>query len=158
MADIIPLAGDAYDRSNEQQARRAIEDRIGDIESRISLLFTTIGTLALGEQDISLVNGANNDIGAGYAAYVRISGPSASFSITGISGGERGRILLIRNTTAQQMTIANQSGSSAAANRIITQTAADLVLTGANGQSAVLVYDATTERWIVFAKQESSDT
>lgn len=158
MAEIFPLASATYDKSNEQQTRRAIEDRILDIENRLSLLLTTYGTLSLGEVDIAAVNGNNNDFAIGYASYVRLTGPSASFAITGIQAGERGRIVFIRNTTAQQMTISNQSASSVAGNRFITQTGADLVLTGATGQSVVLIYDATTERWIVIAKQESSDT
>ena len=154
---ILPLASDDYDRSNEQQTRRAIEDRLSDIETRVSSLLTTYGTLSLGEQDITLVNGTNSDVAIGYATYVRISGPTAAFTITGLAGGEKGRFVFIRNTTAQQMTLVNQL-TSTATNRIITQTLADLVLTGANGQSAVLLYDSVAARWVVIAKQESSDT
>lgn len=89
---------------------------------------------------------------------MRVSGPTGSFTITGIADGEAGRPLVIRNSTAQQMTIADQSASSASSNRIITGTGADLVLTGSTGQSVTLVYDAVSMRWVVVAKHESSDT
>lgn len=152
MAISLPLAADAYDASNERQTRRAIEDTITDMQNQLALLLTSYGTLSLGETDITLVNGNNDNIAIGYATYVRISGPTATFTIRGIAGGERGRLVFIRNTTAYDMDIANENAGSTAANRIITQTGADL--TSSTGpSSAVLLYDATTARWIVIATQ-----
>lgn len=149
--NILPLASDEYDRSNEQQTRRAIEDRLGDIETRVSSLLTTYGTLSLGETDIALVNGNNDNVAIGYATYVRISGPSAAFAVRGMINGERGRLVFLRNTVAFDMTLSNENAGSAAENRIITQTGADVTLTGVS--SAVLLYDATSARWILIATQ-----
>lgn len=157
-ASLLPIPGDAYDRSNEQQTRRTIEERLSDLEVRLNSVTTTQGSLALGITELALSNGSNDNVATGYTSLVVISGPSASFSITGITAGETGRLLFVRNSTSQQMTIANQSASSTASNRIITHTGADLVLTGASGQCVVLAYDALAERWIVVGKQESSDT
>lgn len=145
----LPLGTDTYERSNEQQTRRAIEDRLSDGETRTSSLLTTFGTLALGETSITLVNGDNNDVAIGYTTYTQIAGPSAAFSITGLLHGERGRFAVLRNTTAQTMTIRNESASSAAENRIITQTGADIVLGGTAGSSVILVYSASVSRWVV---------
>ena len=151
MAINLPLASDNYDASNERQTRRALEDSISDMQSQIASLLTTYGTLSLGETDITLVNSNNDNISIGYATYVRVSGPTAAFAIRGIAGGERGRLVFIRNTVAFNMTLSNENAGSTAANRITTQTGADVVLTGVS--SAVLLYDATSSRWIVMATQ-----
>lgn len=155
----LPQAPDrAYDASNERQMRRALELAISDLQTKLQTLLTSSGALSYGQTPLPLANGSNNDISVGYATYVRVSGPTGSFTITGIADGEAGRPLVIRNSTAQQMTIADQSASSASSNRIITGTGADLVLTGSTGQSVTLVYDAVSMRWVVVAKHESSDT
>jgi hypothetical protein len=154
----LPQASDKYDASNERQTRKALELAVSDLQTKLQTIQTSVGALSLGQSRITLANGANNNVSVGYASFIRIDGPSSSFSITGIAAGEMGRPLVIRNSTAQQMTIANQSASSTESNRIITGTGADLVLTGSTGQMVILVYDAVTLRWIVAAKHESSDT
>lgn len=150
----LPAAPSEYDRVQEQKFRSILESAMADIEAAIFALRTTYGTLGLGQGDITLANGANNDVEPGYDTFVRIAGPSGAFSTTGIAGGERGRILLLANTTAQAWTISNESASSTAQNRIITGDNADKVLTASTGGShAVLIYDATSERWRLFATQ-----
>jgi hypothetical protein len=152
MAGLLPLASEKYERANEQQTRKILEDRLYDLEAQIQAFRTTFGTLRLNDGDITLVNGANSDISLGYATYVRVGGPSGSFSVSGFVGGELGRFLVLRNTTAQQMTITNDATSSAI-NRIYTNTGGDVVLTGAGGSVAVFIYDATATRWILIATQ-----
>jgi len=151
MADIISLAPEEYDQSNEQRARTTIEERLADIEGTLYNMRTTYGTVSLGSQDITLVNGGNDNVAPGYATFLRISGPTAAFSITGVIQGELGRIIMLRNTTIYAMTLANESGSSDAENRIFTQTGSDFVTT-AEG-SAILIYDAVSQRWVVMAGQ-----
>jgi hypothetical protein len=158
MSYTLPQAPDkTYDASNERQTRRSLEITVSDLQQAVRGLRTSFGALSLGQSPLTLANGANNDVAVGTSAFIHISGPSGSFSITGILGGEAGRYIVLRNSTAQQMTIANQSASSSEANRIITATGADLVLTGSTGQAAHLVYDAVTLRWIVVGTHEGSD-
>ena len=147
MADLLPLDGESYDQSNEQRARTTIEERLTDIEQRLYNSNTSYGTISLGMEEIDLVNGTNNNVPPGYATFARIIGPTAAFTITGILQGEFGRLLILRNTVAFNMTIANESGSSDAANRIFTQTGADFTTT-AEG-SVILIYDSIDERWIL---------
>jgi hypothetical protein len=147
-----------YDPSNERQTRRSIELAITDLQNALQTIRTSLGAVSIGQGTLTLANGANHNVAAGYSGYVRIDGPSASFSISGLTNGESGRLLVLRNSTVQQMTISNQSASSSAENRIITGTGADLVLTGSTGQVVTLIYDAVDLRWVVFAKHESSDT
>lgn len=151
MARQVSIAPQTYDRSNEQVTRTTLEQRLTDIESALSGLRTSYGTFAVGEGSVILSNGANNNVYPDYYTFARITGPTGSFSITGFRQGERGRLLMIRNTTAQQMTIANESGSSTAENRIITNTGADVVISSLG--FVTLVYDATSQRWIVAATQ-----
>ena len=103
--------------------------------------------LATARQDIALVNGANNNV-AITGSFLRITGPSAAFSITGFASGIDGMELRIFNTTAFAMTIANASGSSSAGNKITTLTGADVVL-AARTTAAHFIYDGSSTTWIL---------
>ena len=92
---------------------------------------------------VTLVNGANANV-AVTADFMRITGPSAGFSINGFQAGVDGQELEIYNTTAQALTITNDATSSTA-NRIITTTGADLT----NVKTLKLKYSSVDQRWIV---------
>jgi len=98
---------------------------------------------------MNLVDGSNDNVlGTDYARVYLISGPTAAFTIGGITGGLDGRVIYIVNRTGQNMTIEYEEGSSTDANRILTHSNADIVSTGNN--SVILVYIAgTTNRWVV---------
>jgi len=149
--NILPIAPEQYDRSNEQRTRTDIDLRISDIEQKLYQLQTIYGTVSLGEETVSLVNGANNNVYPGYATYIRIVGPTAAFSTTGFAQGDKGRLMIVRNTVAFDWTISNASGSSDAANRIITSTGADVTLTGVS--VGVFIYDSTDSNWVLVATQ-----
>lgn len=116
-------------------------------------LYNEAGTLRIylrmSKKALTLANGANSNIAIGTASFVRITGPSAGFSVSGFAGGAEGRILVINNAVAQIMTITNDA-TSTAANRILTQTGADVALR-AGRSSAVFIYDAVDARWILVA-------
>lgn len=151
-AGTLTIAADAYDRSNEQRFRSDVEQRLIDVERALYGLQTTYGTISLGEANLTLANGANSNVSPGYATYIRITGPTAAFTTTGFAGGESGRLMIIRNTVAYDWTIANQSASSSASNRIVTSVgASDVTLTAES--VAVFVYDGTDSRWILVATQ-----
>ena len=94
------------------------------------------------------VNGANNNIATTTteARFIRISGPTAAFSISGIANGINGKTVILYNSVAFDMTITNDA-TSTAANRILTLTGADVVLTGVS--SATFIYNLTDARWIL---------
>lgn len=99
---------------------------------------------------LTLVNGANNNVAVTVGAtFHLITGPTLIFNISGIVAGPDGQRLTIYNPTALAMTINNESGSSTAANRITSNTGADLVTTAAG--SIELIYDTSTSRWLVTA-------
>lgn len=97
----------------------------------------------------SLANGNNAGVNFGSKTFVKIkAGPTGAFAICGIAEGFDGRVLVLYNATGQAMTIANDSGvEPTAANRIYTNTGADVATTG-NG-AFILVYDSEDSRWVV---------
>jgi hypothetical protein len=101
---------------------------------------------------LTLANGANNDVAltAGTRVYT-VTGPTAAYSITGFASGTDGAVLYIYNSYGgKNFTLAHESASSTAANRIITNTGADLTSTGANAY--VLTYIAgTLNRWVLMS-------
>jgi len=141
------------DAGSSIEAALNIVRSTGITEARRGLKYLVSQRNATG---LVLVNGANNDVAvpAGNATFLRITGPSAAFSITGITTGSTygdGHILILESAiTGFAMTIANDNAGSVAANRIYTLTGADLVLR-AGRSSAVLIYDGVLSRWIVVA-------
>jgi len=93
------------------------------------------------QNDFSTVDSAGEKAGV-----LRLTS-DASRTITGLSNGCKGRNLSIINVGSFDIVLANQSGSSVAANRIITGTGADLTVT--SDDVVKLYYDSTTARWRV---------
>lgn len=92
-----------------------------------------------------------DDVNMDGRTFVRITGPTAAYQISSITGGVDGRILILYNTVAFNMTLQDNAGTGTAANRIITMTGAN-VATNAAG-SAILVYDSSQSRWIALVTQ-----
>lgn len=84
--------------------------------------------------------------GATKASAIRFTGVAPT--VTGIANGADKRWLLLL-ATGGPLIIANESGSSTAANRIITGTGGDLTI--ADEGTALLAYDPTSSRWRVAA-------
>jgi len=119
------------------------------------------GSIALREGPaLTLGNGANNDISLGTSPYsfYRITGPTATFSITGIvpATGADGQIVILQNTTSQSMTIAHQTGSTAT-NQIFVPAAKNLTLRGSN-TTITLQYNASLSKWILLDKYNHIET
>jgi len=98
-----------------------------------------------GTANMALGNGDNDDVTNPGASVAYITGPTAAFTISGITGGTDGQILIIINNVAQNLTLENENGGSTAANRILTGTGGD-VATTAQG-ACILCYSGTSSRW-----------
>jgi|GEM_PF-856403 len=121
----------------------------GDITKGTSLDGMTINTLTVGTSALSLSNGNNNhNLNVGNTSFVKITGPSNNFTISGIAGGADGRTITLYNASTENMTIANDSNSSTAANRIYTN--GNTITTTGNG-TVTLMYSSSDNRWIVTA-------
>lgn len=89
---------------------------------------------------------SQNDLAIGASTFFRMSNTSGgSVNLTGIVAGVDGQKLYLRNIGTQSIVLKNQSASSAAANRFLFTTGADITL-AANG-SVSLMYDITSACW-----------
>ena len=117
---------------------------------------TSEALIEYSESALSLANGDNDDITLDSSRFQTIAGPSAAFAVSGFTGGVSGRPLLLFNNVAQEMTIENENAGSAAANRILTLTGADVVLR--SGTSfARFVYNNAASRWILMSSNPGGD-
>jgi hypothetical protein len=111
---------------------------------------TFSNSVATAQGSVAVANGLNSNVATPASSYVRLTGPSAGFSIGGLTAGVNGYRLTIYNTVAQTMTIVNEDASSTAGNRIKTLTGANVVLR-AGTSSAQFVYDSSDSRWVLIA-------
>lgn len=88
-----------------------------------------------------------NDYALPTGDIIRLAATTA-VTITGIIAGYDGQAELLINVGSSAITLAHASTGSAAANRLAVQWAGNYVL-DANGGSALLVYDATSQVWRV---------
>lgn len=111
---------------------------------------TRASYLSLTETGLSLSNGLNSNITLGAAESLKsITGPTAAFSVGGFTNPVAGKVLILFNTVAQNMTVVNEDASSTAANRIRTNTGADVATTGVG--IAMFVY--LSSRWTLISIQ-----
>jgi hypothetical protein len=109
------------------------------------------GFLAHRRQDLALVNGVNNDVAAS-GTLVRITGPTAAFSIAsilpvGYSAPLDGMRVVLQNVSLQAMTITNGAATGTATARIFTASTGNRVGTVGHYSTWEGVYDASTNRW-----------
>ena len=125
------------------------------IKMRLGGVWVTIATLSGANAFTSTISftaitpaqiGANqNDYNPGTTGtFYRVSS-GASWNVTGLANGADGRLMILANVGAFNIVLTHQDVASAAANRIITPTAASLTL--AANQNVILIYDSTTARW-----------
>lgn len=103
---------------------------------------STIGSWATPALITSNKNNYNFDnyVANGY----RLS-TDATRTITGFTGGTDGRVIEIRNVGSNDITFANNSGSSSSGNKILTGTGSDITITP--NQMIRLIYDNTSGFW-----------
>lgn len=78
---------------------------------------------------LALVNGQNNNVDVTVGAgSVTITGPTADYSITGVTGGRLGRTIKLVNSTAHNLTLVIASGASTAGNRLYLSNSVDKVI------------------------------
>jgi hypothetical protein len=97
--------------------------------------------------------GSQNNVSLGTASAVRYNGAGTA-TFTGITAGANGQILYLHNPSAYTLTLSNLSGSSSAANQIVTGTGAALPVP--SNTSVTLQYDATASLWRVTGSSNSA--
>ena len=121
---------------------------IHDSKAGLSLDSVVADVIQLPIGSFTASNGANNNITLPNKSFIRVTGPTGVFNITGITKPDNpdGRVVILYNTTSQNMTITNNA-TSTAANRILTNTGSDVATTGTGIVS--LIYSVTDARWIL---------
>jgi hypothetical protein len=135
------IAPPKFDQRNEQHTRSSVETRLRGSESTLE------NEVRLFKADLTLANGANADVTLpNVARFLRVTGPSGAFSISGFTGGYEAKRLVLYNTTAQTLTLTNDA-TSTAANRILTMIGGDLTLAGPG--IVHFIYSVDALRWLV---------
>ena len=116
----------------------------GSTTASSGLTLTNAGSLATQKSADYSTTGSTNNVNLGAGSLVRLTGASAQ-TITGISGGADGRLLTIVNAGTTTATLADNSASSSATNRITTGTGGDISLPV--GSSLTLIYDSGASLW-----------
>ncbi len=119
------------------------------------------GALSLREGSaLSLANGTNDGISLGSPVYsiYRIITPTNDFNITGIVpvASANGQIVVLQNTTSEDMTIIHD-GAATAANGIYISGEKDVILTG-RYTTVSLQYSSSLSRWIFKDKLNHIET
>lgn len=136
--------------------RAGITNDTGNLVIAASTNIVTAPALVLSKNlqterlDVAVVNGANANVSIGDVSFVKLTGPTGAFSISGFTGGANGRRLTVYNSVAFAWTITNNA-TSTAANRILTLTGGDVVL-AARQSAATFVYDSTQSLWILVSQ------
>ena len=112
------------------------------------MLDVSNGLLAERRQAVVLANGANNNLTLPTSSFVEFSGPSTSFSLTGIAGGVDGAVINFIYLGTQTFTISH-AATSTPANQIITTAATNVYALG--GCAGRLVYTAAGSKWVLVA-------
>lgn len=142
---VIKTGGSA---AGNERARVTAGGRIGI--GNISDVRTTVdinGDYGTRYTSLSLSSGANHNINPGAFSYVRITGPTANFSITGMRSGANGKRITLYNTTSYTMDIDYESGSSQDTTRFRNPIATKVTIYA--GGTASFIYDAVLNRWIL---------
>lgn len=103
------------------------------------------GMTIMGKSVMALLTASVNNLSIGSFTYFEQSANAGPFNITGLTGGENGRMIYFQNPSTNAWNFTHQDAASTAANRIITKTGAAVSI-GAGG-CGVLVYDSGSSRW-----------
>lgn len=117
--------------------------RLGKIESALRNP-GPMPTASVSENTPAILMADQNDYDPGNFDVLRMSS-NAIRTITGISGGRRGRWLTIFNVGSFSITLSVDNLSSLNENRLASSTSADVTI--APGGKSQLYYDATILRW-----------
>lgn len=113
---------------------------------------TATQTVFAGATQTDTSTGTVNDFALSASATILRCNPGSTLTVTGITGGVDGRLLIIENvSTTSAVAFTAEGAGSTAANRIYTPGSASVNLTAtATGTASVLlIYDGTSSRWRV---------
>jgi len=109
------------------------------------------GDVILRSADIVVADGTTLalDVVNNRFSYYRLSGPTAGFTIAGISFSAEGRLVTLFNRTGFTMQINHLDAAAAASERIVTGSGANITI--ADRGIVNLMYDIAEQKWIVIS-------
>lgn len=100
--------------------------------------------MALQQNSPAQITSNQDDYAPGSKSFLRLS-TDASRTITGITGGEQGYVLIIANVGSFDLVLAHEGLGSSSSNRFLSESGSNITLNA--DDLALLVYDGTTLRW-----------
>ncbi len=127
----------------------ATAQNIGIGHNVAEALLDVNGDLVLRSADLTLENGTTRAVNVESNPYsnYRISGPTADFSIAGISYSPDGKLLSFYNRSGFTMLIVHESGDAEPSERIHTGTGYNIAIP--DKASISFIYDGGAQRWVV---------
>jgi hypothetical protein len=115
--------------------------------------------LRLGRSSVTLANGSNNNVPIGAnASYVTFSGPTGAYSVTGFANPADGQVLICYFNVTQTLTLAHDSASSTAGNRLTVAGLANRTFAAGQPVRCIFVYDqsvgAGTGYWVLLSADD----
>ncbi len=104
------------------------------------------GDIATKENSIVL-SGNSNNVAIGNFTFIRITGPTANYDITGFAGGTDGKMLIVVNNTGFSVNFKDANAGSLANNQLLLNNNADITL--AKNGGAVFIYSAALSKWFL---------
>ena len=101
--------------------------------------------------DVDALRGATttlNDVALSDHAFFRAINAGANVNLTGFTGGENGRIIVVLNSTNKNITYQNENAGSAAANQLILGVANKTINPN---QAVTFMYNTSLNRWVLIA-------
>ncbi|HYM22528.1 MAG TPA: hypothetical protein VEU08_04955 [Vicinamibacterales bacterium] len=142
---------------NKNQVKICILDAIDALFNGVAE-FDFGGAVAFGPATLTTTGAQNDwdiDTAAGVTVGVLRCNNGTALTINGIKAPASARVLILQSCGAGTITLKHQNAGSTAANRLITGSGYDVILTAGVG-CVVLVYDGQSSRWRVVG--QSSDT
>ena len=93
------------------------------------------------------------DVNSNRFSFYRLAGPTADYTLAGISTGVEGRLITLFNRSGFTLTLINEDATAITTERILTGTGTDLVVD--NRAVVNLQYDGAEQRWIVISSNKT---
>jgi hypothetical protein len=140
--------GDLFGQAGDDASNSIRVDSISVTDEEGTVSLTVGGDMSFSENTPAQITSNQNDYSLSDAIVHRLS-TDAARTITGFAAPTAERKIVVINVGSFNLQINHQDGSSAAANRIIMESGANLTLQP--NQAACFWYDSTTARWREYA-------